>query len=186
MNAIAENTHLNGIDNATQRQIMTALGSKPELAQVGFKASNTWENGTRTQSRISQFSMAGQANPHSQEFTLQTDLPKPFLGTDTAPTPAEYALHALASCMNSTMVYNCAARGIEIRSSKAVVEGDLDARGFLRVSDETNAGYQAVRIRFEVETDAPRETIEDLIKGSPMFDVFTRPIPASVDLDIKS
>lgn len=183
---IAEKTKINGIDNNAQQQILAALAGNVEMAQVSFRATNAWEGGTQTKSRISEFSMAGRTSPHASEFQLVTDLPGPFLGSDSAPTPVEYALHALAACMNSTMVYNCTARGIEIRSSKAVVEGDIDARGFLRISDETRAGCKAVRIRFEVDTDAPRESIEDLLTGAPMFDVFTNSVPVAVDLNIAS
>ena len=106
-----------------------------------------------------------------------SNLPKPFLGTDQAPTPAEYALHALAACMNTTMVYNCSARGFEVRSSSVQIEGDLDARGFLRTDDDIEAGYKAVRVQFKVDTGGDPEIIENLIKGSSMYNVFTTPIP---------
>ncbi|MGY8695580.1 MAG: OsmC family protein, partial [Verrucomicrobiia bacterium] len=106
-----------------------------------------------------------------------SNLPKPFLGTDQAPTPADYALHALAACMNTTMVYNCAARGFEVRSSSVQIDGDLDARGFLRMDDDIEARHKGVRVEFKVDSDGDPEVIEDLIKGSSMYNVFTTPIP---------
>ncbi|MCB1122541.1 MAG: OsmC family protein [Verrucomicrobiae bacterium] len=183
MNTDTQTDTTNGINSKAQNQINEALKHNPAMAQITFQASNEWKGGTSSRSRISRFSMAGGSHPHKQAFEVDTDLPMPFLGSDRAPTPAEYALHALAACMNSTMVYNCSARGITVRSSAAEIEGDLDARGFVRLDDSIRAGYQTIRIHFKVDADAPREVIEDLLKGSPMFDVFSRSVPIQLELE---
>ena len=44
------------------------------------------------------------------------------MGSDLGPAPTEHALQALAACMTTTMVYNCAARGIQVRSVESEVE----------------------------------------------------------------
>lgn len=54
-------------------------------------------------------------------------------------------LHALASCIAVGFVYNAAARGIEVRSLELDVEGELDLRGFLGLSDQVRPGYQNIR-----------------------------------------
>ncbi len=172
----------NGLETSSQQQIIGALKQNPQMAAVTFSASNTWLGATRSRSNISRFSLGGQECRHQADFRLDTDLPVQFLGTDQGPTPAEYALQALAACMNTTMIYNCAARGIEVRSSTAFVEGDMDCRGFVRIQDAARAGYGAVRVRFEVDADAPAEIIAELAKGSPMFDVFSQPVPVEVEV----
>lgn len=151
----------NGINTTVQNKIREALKQNPEMAQVTFKASNDWKGGTQSRSTVEEFSMAGQNHPHTQSFDIPTDLPNPFLGNDEAPTPAEYALHGLASCMNTTLIYNCSMRGIKVHSSSARIEGDLDARGFVRI-DDTQAGFQTIRAHFKVDADSSRDVIEDL------------------------
>jgi uncharacterized OsmC-like protein len=173
----------NGLDTAAQQQIIGALTNNAQLAQVTFHAQNNWMGSTTTRSTISRFSIGGQDCTHDQELKVDTDLPGPFLGSDQAPAPAEHALQALAACMNTTMVYNCAAQGIEVRSSTAFIEGELDSRGFLRIDGSPRAGYRSIRVRFEVDSDASPELIEALVRQSPMFDVFANPVPIDVAIE---
>lgn len=55
-------------------------------------------------------------------------------GGDTAASPAEYLLHALAACMTSAIVYVAAARGIQLTEVECRAEGDLDVRGMFAIS----------------------------------------------------
>ncbi len=185
MNTTMEKTTTNGIDTTAQKQIMAMMQQQPQLAGITFQAGNEWLGATRSQTVFSNYHAAGQEHPHESNHAVGTDMPGLFLGTDQSPTPAEYALHALASCMNSTMVYNCAARGIEVRSSSVRIEGDLNACGFLRLDDDIPAGYSQIRVAFDVDADAPAEMIQDLIEGSPMFNTFSRPVPINVSLQMK-
>ena len=50
----------------------------------------------------------------------------------------------------------------EIRSR--IAEGDLDFRGTLGVDKETPVGFESIRLRFEVETDAPQDKLDLLLK----------------------
>jgi hypothetical protein len=40
-------------------------------------------------------------------------------------------LHALASCVTTSMIYHAAARGIAVEQVESSLEGDLDLRGLL-------------------------------------------------------
>ena len=175
----------NGIDTPTQKKIIETLGKQPPMAQVLFSVDNTWKGGTRSTSSFTTFTAAGQEHHHETPLRVETDMPGVFLGSDQAPTPTEHALQALASCMNTTMVYNCAAQGIEVRSSRVHIEGEMDARGFLRIEDHIRPGFETVRAQFEVDADAPDDVIQQLIQGSPMFDVFSNPVPVTVQLRMK-
>lgn len=150
------------------------------MAQITFKDLNNWTGTLNTRSQVSRFSMGGMDLLHKDSHTIETDMPSEFLGGDQGATPAEHALQALAACMNTTMIYNCAARGIEVRSSTIQIEGDLDARKFLHINSETRPGYQGIRVIFEVDADASAEELEFLSKSSPMFDVFTNGVPVEV------
>jgi uncharacterized OsmC-like protein len=184
MNNATLNKTTNGIDTETQQKIMDMMTGQPELAIVTFKASNDWKGATRSRSEFKTFTAAGQEHNHAQTHVVESDLPNAFLGSDQNATPGEYALHALAACMNSTMVYNCAARGITVRSSRVRISGDLDARGFMRLSDEVSAGYKQIRIKFYVDADASEEVIRDLVEGTPMFNTFAHPVPMAVSINM--
>ena len=70
------------------------------------------------------------------------------------------------------MVYHAAVRGISLEEVESAVEGDLDLRGFLAISDQVRPGYQEIRVNFKVKTDFENlETLKDLMKLSPVYDV---------------
>jgi hypothetical protein len=70
------------------------------------------------------------------------------------------------------MVYHAAVRGIRLEEVESALEGDLDLRGFLAISDQVRPGYQEIRINFKVKTDLENmETLKDLMRLSPVYDV---------------
>jgi len=74
--------------------------------------------------------------------------------------------------MTTTMVYHAAVGGIRLEEVESAVEGDLDLRGFLAISDQVRPGYQEIRVNFKVKTDFENmETLKDLMRLSPVYDV---------------
>lgn len=168
---------LNGIDHAGQAATIDAIRQNPALGGVRFRARTRWTGGTRTTTIAGDFDAAGSTHPRARENQTSSDMPLPFHGSDGAPAPAEIALHALASCLTSTLVYHCTARGITVRSVTAEIDANLDACGFLRLNDGTAAGFETVQITLQADTDAPAAELQDIIDHAPMLDVFTRAIP---------
>ena len=85
-------------------------------------------------------------------------------GPGTAACSGDLLLGALAACAQVTCQMVATAMGIETERIEAVVEGDLDLRGTLGVSREAPVGFDAIRLRFEI--DAPAESperIEELL-----------------------
>ena len=78
------------------------------------------------------------------------------------------------------MVYHAAARGIEIEAVGSALEGDLDLRGFLGISDEVRKGYSDIRVQMRVKTAAEPETLRELAKFSPVYDVVSNSLPVEV------
>jgi uncharacterized OsmC-like protein len=93
---------------------------------------------------------------------------------------------ALAGCVTTSFVVNAAARGIKLDSVRVELEGELDLRGLLNMSDEVRNGYEQIRMKYYIESDAPAEEIEELLHyakhRSPVFDVITNPVPVVVEL----
>jgi len=73
-------------------------------------------------------------------------------------------LEALAACAGVTLGAVATALGIELRDASVHAEGDLDFRGTLGVEREAPVGFEAIRLRFELDTDADEEQIASLLK----------------------
>jgi hypothetical protein len=70
------------------------------------------------------------------------------------------------------LVYHAAVRGIRLEKVESELEGDLDLRGLLAVSDEVRPGYQEIRVNFKVETNPENvKILKELVKLSPVYDV---------------
>lgn len=73
-------------------------------------------------------------------------------------------LEALAACAGVTMGAVATALQIDIRQGTVRAEGDLDFRGTLGVSKEVPVGFQAIRLHFDLDTDASEEQLATLLK----------------------
>jgi uncharacterized OsmC-like protein len=169
---VTDRTQLvNGVNVGDVLELVSHVQANPELARSRFRATNKWINGGHNQSRVHGFYAGGEEREHLKEFVVTADEPLVLAGTDKGANPVEYLLSALTACLTTTMVYHAAVRGIEIRSLEAEVEGDIDLRGFLGLSDEVRRGFQNIRVNFKVDTDAENlELLETLSKLSPVFD----------------
>ena len=70
---------------------------------------------------------------------------------------------------------------------RSFVEGDIELRGILGISDEVRNGYRGISIRFEIEGDAPREKLQQILDQararSAVFDVLTNGVPVSIGMN---
>jgi uncharacterized OsmC-like protein len=73
-------------------------------------------------------------------------------------------LEALVACAGVTLRAVARALDIELRGGRVSAEGDLDFRGTLGVSREAPVGFRDIRLRFDLDTDAPADKIESLVK----------------------
>jgi hypothetical protein len=88
--------------------------------------------------------------------------------------------------MTTTMVYHAAVRGIKLDEVESKLEGDLDLRGFLAITDEVRPGYEEIRVKFKVKTDLEDlETLKELIRLSPVYDVVSNGTNVDVQIERK-
>jgi uncharacterized OsmC-like protein len=73
-------------------------------------------------------------------------------------------LEALVACAGVTLKAVATALEIPLRSAHVFAEGELDFRGTLGVAKDAPVGFETIRLRFEVDTDAPQEKIDTLLK----------------------
>ena len=73
-------------------------------------------------------------------------------------------LEALVACAGVTLKSVSTAIEVPLKSGNVIAEGDLDFRGTLGVDKEAPVGFAEIRLRFEVETDAPQDRLDLLSK----------------------
>ena len=146
---------LNGVDTPTLFATINAVGNQPELARFQFRATNRWLEGTHSRTRIESFSGAGSEHVHTATFQYDADHPAVLVGGDRGPTPVEFLLHALATCLTAGIANIAAARGVKLTEVASTIEGDIDLRGVLGLSNDVRNGYRQIRAMFTIEGDAP-------------------------------
>ena len=81
----------------------------------------------------------------------------------------EMLLEALVGCAGVTLQAVATAMSIPIRGGTVRAEGDLDFRGTLGVSKEAGVGFGAIRLFFELDTDATQDQLQTLVKLSERY-----------------
>jgi uncharacterized OsmC-like protein len=187
MTSTTERPARNGVDTPTLFATLDAVKGQNEIAKFRFRASNTWVSGTHSRSTADGFYGAMQEMEHKTDTVVEFDHPTVLVGTDQAPTPVEYLLHAIAGCLTAGIANIAAARGVDLTKVTSTVEGDIDLLGILGLSDGTvRNGYEQIRVRFHIEGDADDETLRGLVeqsrRRSAVYDALTNPTPVVVDV----
>ncbi len=177
---------VNGVNVDTLFATLDAIKGQPDLGKFQFRAQNRWIDGAHNRTTITNLFGAGQEMDHDPTHQIDAGEPAVLIGTDTGANPAEAALHALAACLTTTIVYSASARGIKLSEVESTLEGNCDVQGALGLSDTIDNGFSDIKVSFKINGDAPRETLEDLVanaqKRSFVFDTMSRAIPVTVEL----
>jgi uncharacterized OsmC-like protein len=176
----------NGVDTATLFATLDAVKGNHDIAKFQFRASNKWISGTHNQSTIHGFYGAMQEMEHAGVHVFDADHPAVLVGTDKAPTPVEYVLHALAACLTAGIANIAAARGVNLTSVESTVEGDIDLLGILGLGNgEVRNGFQGIKVSFTLQGDDPdqlRKVVEQSTARSAVYDIVTHGVPVTIDV----
>ena len=85
-------------------------------------------------------------------------------GDGTLACSGDMLLQALVACAGVTLKAVATNREIELDGGRIVAEGDLDFRGTMGVDRDAPVGFSAIRLSFELETDADEEQLAALKK----------------------
>lgn len=172
-----ERRALHGVDTPKLFATLDVVRGQRELAEFKFRAVNRWIAGTHSESRIQSFYGASGEQTHETEFRFDADHPAVLVGGDRGPTPVEFLLHALASCLTAGIANIAAARGVELASVESKVEGEIDLSGIFGFSDEVRNGYRKIKVDFRIAGDAPAEKLRAIVEQSrsrsAVYDVLT-------------
>jgi uncharacterized OsmC-like protein len=91
-------------------------------------------------------------------------------------------LQALAACAGVTLRAVATSFGAEVRSGKVLAEGDLDFRGTLGVAKDAPVGFRAIRLTFQLDSDAAPELLDKIVSVTERYCVVLQTLrsPAAV------
>jgi uncharacterized OsmC-like protein len=175
-----------GVDTPTLFATLDAVRQAPEAARFQFRAHNEWQTGTHSRSTIEDFFGVGEERRHERTFVFDGDHPAVLVGADNGPTPVEFLLHGLASCLTAGLANIAAARGITLHEVRSTVSGDIDLNGIFGLDPDVRNGYQQITVDFVVKGDAPAEVLAELVEQSKdrsaVYDVITNQVPVTLNV----
>ena len=173
---------INGVPCDKMFGAIAKLRENGELAQFKFSARNEWVEGTAAQSTIYEWYGLGADQVHVEEFAYKAD--HPTLGHGHGPTPQEFVLHALASCVTAGIVTGAAAREIKLNRINSKVSADIDVRGVLGIDPDVRKGFSNISVEFDIDADCDEATKDALLAGgakySAVFDALANPTEISI------
>jgi uncharacterized OsmC-like protein len=181
-----ETTIDNGVNVEALVGAREALTEMPEAAQFTWRATCNWVTGTHSQTSMNSFFGLGEEQTRETTFTIDADHPEVFASEDKGATPVELVMTGLASCLTAGVASVAQYRGIQLRSVKATVEGDMDLQGILGIESDARNGFETIRVTFEIDADASDEDIKAVVaqsqKRSAVFDIITNPTNVFVEV----
>ncbi len=94
-------------------------------------------------------------------------------------------LEALVACAGVTLKAVATALGIPLKSGAVSTEGELDFRGTLGVAKDAPVGFRNIRLRFDLDTDAPQDKLDQLLKLTERYCVVYQTIKAGPPIEVK-
>jgi len=177
----------NGVNVEALLAARKALSEAPEAAKFNWRATCKWVNGTHSNSSIKSFFGLGGEQSHRTEFAFDADHPEIFASEDHGPTPVEYVLVGLASCLTAGIAAVAQNRGIQLRSVEATLEGGMDIQGILGIDPDVRNGFDGIKVKYKIDADATPDEIKALVaqsqKRSAVFDLIANPTNVSVEVN---
>jgi uncharacterized OsmC-like protein len=95
-------------------------------------------------------------------------------------------LEALVACAGVTLNSVATSMEVPIERGTVHVEGDLDFRGTMAVSKDAPVGFTAIRLRFDLESSAPREQLDRLVELTKRYCVVYQTLvdPPQIDVTV--
>jgi uncharacterized OsmC-like protein len=156
---------INGIDTQALAETVEAVKARPGLADVTFSVASEWRTGCVQHASTSDLVQDGAVVSPKATHVMESDEPMALLGTDSAASPGEYILQALAGCYAVTCAANAATRGIELSHLRLELQSDFNLHGFLGLDKSVRPGAQEIRVVVHAESpNASREQLQELVE----------------------
>ena len=176
------------------RRVMTTLAPTSEDLAVERAsrldaAASAWGSridADRTAAHLT-YRVATRIRAGGHEFVI--DEPAALAGDDSAASPVEYALGAIAACQVVVFRLYAHALGIALDHIEVTAEGDLDAARLFGKDETVRPGFSEVRVSIEVSGDASAAEYERLRQvvdaHCPVLDLFANPTPVTTSVTVR-
>jgi uncharacterized OsmC-like protein len=94
-------------------------------------------------------------------------------------------LEALVACAGVTVKAVATALEIPLKSGQVSAEGDLDFRGTLGVAKDAPVGFAQIRLKFDLDTDAPQDKLDQLLKLTERYCVVYQTIKSGPPVEVR-
>jgi uncharacterized OsmC-like protein len=172
---------LNDVNTEKLLEVDGHVRENPALARVVFAATSSWQRGTKTEVTVSEVRAGGQpVVPPTRRLTVTVDEPDILGGIDSAPSPVETVLAALAGCVTAGIATNAQLFGVPLDRIDIALEADVDVRGVLGHDRSVRNGVTDIRYTVTIQSPAPEEQVrrvkETIDRKSPIRDTLANPV----------
>ena len=154
---------------ATQAPLKERYSEEPEAALVTLRASGNLGEGVSCSVDTGRALAEAGLHPASG-------------GDGTLLCSGDMLLEALVACAGVTLRAVATSLGIAVESGKVRAEGELDFRGTLAVDRDALVGFRAIRLSFDLETDASEDELATLLKLTERYCVVFQTLSTSPEL----
>ncbi|MFI5028115.1 MAG: OsmC family protein [Solirubrobacterales bacterium] len=105
-------------------------------------------------------------------------------GDGTQLCSGDMLLEALVACAGVTLRAVATSLGISVHSGRVRAEGDLDFRGTMAVAHDAPVGFSAIRLSFELDSDANAEEIATLLRLTERYCVVLQTLSTPPELSV--
>ncbi|MCW3027451.1 MAG: OsmC family protein [Solirubrobacterales bacterium] len=154
---------------AAQAPLKQRYRDEPAAALVTLSASATLDDG------ISCSVQTGRA-------VAQAGLHPASGGDGSLLCSGDMLLEALVACAGVTMRAVATSLGVSVTSGNVGAEGDLDFRGTLGVERDAPVGFSAIRLSFDLESDATAEQLAKLLELTERYCVVYQTLASRPEL----
>ncbi len=156
---------------AVQRPLKERYRDEPTTAQITLQAEGTLDEGIACS--VATGTAMARAGLH------------PATGGDgLSVCSGDMLLQALVACAGVTLRAVATSLDIPVKGGTVRADGDLDFRGTLAVSKDAPVGFTAIRLRYELDSDATEEELETLMRLTERYCVVYRTLAGSPALSV--
>jgi uncharacterized OsmC-like protein len=182
--------HVNDINIPKIKELDQLFRQNPALARATVKVKSAWHRGTKTIVEVGTIEASGRSLfPRTRKFVVMTDDPDVLGGVDSAPTPAETLVAALAGCVTSGIATNAGLFDVPLDRIDIDMEADIDFRGLLGHDKSVRNGFSDIRYTVSIQSPASEEKVrkckETIDRKSPVRDTIANPVNVTSKLVYK-
>ena len=176
----------NGVDTATLFATLDAVKQAPAAAKFQFRA-HTAGSEAPTAGAPSRTSSVSAKSARTSARSPSTPIIRRCSSAATTVRPRWNSCSTPWPAASPPAWRTSPPRGVTMTKVTTTVEGDIDLNGILGLDAEVRNGYEQITVRFQVEADAPAETVAQIVEQSKarsaVYDVITNSVPVSIEVD---